>query len=173
MAAPGSARISIEIDMEPSAVILMRDFNLLSLDVRSFRVPITRAIQRVLAPSFQLNFEVGGRPKWKPLAPATVERKAREGKNPATLIDKGVLKRTSGFLSIWKITQEDAAILGFPDYAFHGYYHQQGTPTIPARPFLVIQPEDEDKVENEFDFWLEERLHYRGFGGLGFTGSVF
>lgn len=159
--------IEFSIDFDPNPVMLVGAFNTLALDIRSYRVPLERSVQKVLAPSFQLNFEVGGRPGWAPLAPATVEKKARLGYPSATLIEKGVLRRTVGFLSLWNITQESATIPGWPGYAFHGIFHQEGTVSIPARPPLVIQPEDEEGVQMVFEDWLDERLQ-RFVGRFGF-----
>jgi phage gpG-like protein len=44
-----------------------------SLDLR----PALDAIGRVIVDSIQTNFEVGGRPPWKPLKPSTIARKKR------------------------------------------------------------------------------------------------
>lgn len=34
---------------------------------------------------------------------------------------------------------------------------------IPARPFLVVQPEDEEKMEEEFDKWVGETFAHNGW----------
>lgn len=35
--------------------------------------------------------------------------------------------------------------------------------SIPARPFVLIQPEDEDAIRRVFDDWMEERIREAGF----------
>jgi phage gpG-like protein len=37
--------------------------------------------------------------------------------------------------------------------------------SIPARPFVLFQPEDEEAIERVFSDWLDERIARAGFNG--------
>jgi phage gpG-like protein len=39
----------------------------------------------------------------------------------------------------------------------HGASNERGK-NIPARPFAMVQTEDLDKIQDEFDIWLNERI---------------
>jgi phage gpG-like protein len=50
------------------------------------------------------------------------------------------------------------------DKALRSGQRQRSAATIPARPFVMIHPEDEDDIRQVFDEWFEERM--RGVGLL-------
>ena len=75
--------IHLGIDWYPSPFVVAAQFDALGVSVRSFREPLKRSIQQVLSPSFQKNFDVGGRPPWKALSEAANKlRVAKEGASP-------------------------------------------------------------------------------------------
>lgn len=179
------AGMGITFDLDPSAVILVAQFNKLGLDIRSFKEPLHRAI-KYMGPSLQENIKVGGRPtKWPPLSDTTIDKKFRVGarRPSAPLVRSGLLEKTVGQQNIWKINGLEgyAAIdnLGSADY---GIYHQEGfaageigvllgggkigiqsTGGLPARPFLMFQKEDEKNIEDIFIRWFQERAVAAGF----------
>lgn len=173
----------------------------LGLDIRSFRVPLTRAIKNVMVPSIKRNFDVGGRPAWEPLAEDTVLIRGDSG---PILVRSGTLARVASQMNIWDITTTSAVVRDIPGDAWYGKVHQggyagnsmgalvkkhkgnlsaasaehtrsinaaiasgttlkQGASSIPARPFLLFQEEDEIKIHEEFDKWLDERVLAAGF----------
>jgi phage gpG-like protein len=180
---PRDARIAMDIQIDPAPMLMMRKFDGLAKDVRSFREPLKRAIQKVMAPSFQKNFDVGGRvppngAKWVPLSAFTVKMKG----HAQPLVRSGKLRRVAGQLNIWTIQgqgQEGRAFIsGLPARTWYGIMHQSGafgaarlgqlkprTLTIgdalpgevPARPFFVVQKEDYEKVGEIFEDWVDER----------------
>lgn len=167
-----STGVTFDIDIYPSPVLFMEEQLALAIDIRSFREPLKRSIQAVLAPSFRHNFEVGGRPSWAPLAETTIVRKTNKGsKNPEKiLVDTGKLARVAGQLNIWEINgiQGEAHVSNLPgaEYGrFHqsGFYHHESGNFVPAREFLVIQPLDEEEIELVFDIWVRERFRRRGW----------
>lgn len=100
-------------DMSPSIGILAKRVDKFELDIRSFRVPLERSIQRVMAPSFQRNFDVGGRPTWAPLSETTKVIKRQLGYGDrGTLVRTGMLRRVVGQKNIWSIGRSGALITG-------------------------------------------------------------
>lgn len=160
--APPVRGLRIDIDMQfrfhPSVGLSARRLDRLGLDIRSMREPLKRSIQQVLAPSFRKNFEVGGRPEsWEPLSDFAVEMR---GSSEPILVRSGLLKRTIQQLNIWTIDREKAALLDLPNKVWYGKLQQAGRDDqqLPARPFVMIQDEDYDKIERVFQVWLAERI---------------
>lgn len=156
-----------EVSFLPPLGMIAADFHALGLDIRSFREPLKRSIQQVVAPSIQTNFDVGGRPEWEPLAEKTLEDKARLGYPSDPLVRTGKLRRVAGQLNAWTLTSEDATMtqLSGVDY---GEFHQDGTQFMPAREFAIIQdPDDVDAIQQVFENWLEERFIAKGLVPVG------
>lgn len=165
----------------PSLGIIAAQVEKLGLDIRSFREPLKRSIQQVLAPSFRTNFEVGGRPSWEPLAPYTIQKK---GGNTRPLIRSGKLMRVIQQLNIWTITPNAASLQDLPEAVWYGKVHQAGIGTgfsttirnaearrqargslanIPQRQFVMIQDQDIEAIDEVFSKWLMERMIRSGF----------
>lgn len=154
----------------PSPVIIAADIDKMALDIRSFRVPLTRSVQQVMIPSIQENFASGGRPAWQSVADATRQIKANLGASLTPLTRTGALKRNMGYVSMWDITTSQATIAALPDRISYGSIHQSGSQSgsgrgsnIPARPFAVFQDADEEKISQVFDQWLAERARAAGW----------
>jgi phage gpG-like protein len=91
------------------------------------------SIGSLLVDSVHQNFDEEGRPDaWQP----------RQDDNPWP-----ILRRTGNlYNSITYQTHTDGVdVYSTTDYAD---YHDSGTSRLPARPFLIIQPEDADEIEN-------------------------
>lgn len=161
----GGLRVGMTSRMEfqPSPAIIAADLRRMADDVNSFKEPLTEAVKEVMIPSFQQNFNQGGRPAWQPLADYTVQVR---GSASPVLIRSGRLQRTMGRVNIWSITDQHAVIERLPQDVWYGNVHQSGsrkTVVIPARPFALIQPEDEEKIVRIFDEWLGERAAKAGW----------
>lgn len=179
-------QVSIDLNFEPSVGILARKVDKLGASIRSFKEPLKRAVKDVMIPSIRRNFDEGGRPAWEPLAPATIENR---GGDTAPLVRTGLLRRTMGYINIWHIDGEKAMITDLPDSIWYGKVHQAGMGAtrevvriknpltgkytesvsgniagIPARPFVVMQDEDVDDIEEIFDDWIDERVRAAGLG---------
>lgn len=171
----------VDIDFHPSPFIMAAQFNVLGVNVKSFREPLKRSIQRVLAPSFQTNFDVGGRPAWTPLSDYTLRVKSSKGYPPDILIAKGTLQRVAGQLNIWTINGPagEAYVDQLPQRAWYGALHQSGFNSrssfmgeVEARPWAIIQREDAGDIEEVFFEWIEERVDLAGLGGVGGVGGI-
>jgi phage gpG-like protein len=123
--------VDLGFTFKPSLAMSAKAFNKMDLDIRSYRVPLKRAIQRVLAPSIGQNFIANGRPDvWVPYSDQTVQMKMNDPKNR---FGEGDMLRRSGLLwktmqqyNIWTVTQNQAAILNLPDKVWYGAVHQAG-----------------------------------------------
>ena len=153
-------RLTLGVSINPAPILMIAGLKELSPQIRSFREPLQRSIQRVLGPSFQKNFDVGGRPPWESLAAGTV---AIRGSSQPILVQSGTLREVAGQLNIWTIEGGylrdigEAYVTQLPERAFYGAFHQRGTFVMPQREFLTIQPEDMDRVAEIFAEWFEER----------------
>jgi phage gpG-like protein len=119
-------------DFTPTLSLKAAEFDALDIDIRSFREPLKRSIQRVIAPSIGKNFLAGGRPQtWTPLSDMTVPVKNKDPKTkfPVTdpLLRSGLLMKTMQQLNIWTITSTQAEIRDLPDKIWYGKVHQAGT----------------------------------------------
>lgn len=136
--------------------------------------PALDAIGRTIVDSIQTNFEVGGRPAWPPLKPATVARKRRHPDK--ILIESETLKdsithRVTGPRSVevgTNVVYAPAHQFGLkgqvevPAHTRRAHMRQtkrgavrvrahevrahQREMNLPARPFVVLQPEDIEEI---------------------------
>lgn len=184
--------MGIDIEMDPSPVLLVQQFNALGADIRSFKEPLHRSIKQVMTESLRKNFDAEGRPDaWQPLAESTLRAKAHQGWPSDILVQDGSLKRAAGQINIWDINgQEGIATMSIPESVWYGIVHQEGagesfeggvlvktgkgvaqtkTKTfgskgyVPQRVWALFQYEDIDRIEEIFDEWLQERLVRAGF----------
>jgi len=153
--------VQFDIDMEPPAIVLASEFTRLGLNIQSFKDPLKQSVEEVAAPSIRENFEQGGRPTWEPPAEATLDHSGYDG-HPL-LIDTGALEEAASSTDIWQVSKTEASILPIDSWTDYGGFHEGGTINMPARPFLMFQPEDEDAIEEIFHKWLDVRFIAAGF----------
>jgi phage gpG-like protein len=146
------------VDIIPNAEVLEANYREFGLDIRSFREPLKRSVQQVMAPSMVRNFEVGGRPSWTGLSAGTIEKKASD----TILVETGKLRSKVGQLNNWNITQTDAEMTHVSGTAYAGVHQFGAPPFIPSRPFALVQDEDVEKIDGIFVEWLTERATARG-----------
>lgn len=157
--------------MIPAPAIMVERFNRMGANIKSTKEPLVRAVREVMSPSIRTNFEVGGRPKWKSLESTVIEESqafeksgdwSHKGRLPLTLTGK--TKNAASAQARWNIRDGAAFFSNWPGYAYYGIFHQlgyinarTGRPVV-AREFLMIQPQDEEAIEDIFLKWLEERV---------------
>lgn len=176
---------SVQMFFTPSMGIMARRVDKLGLDIRSFREPLKRAIRNVVIPSIAENFAVGGRPSWSPLESDTISQKGhdqpliRSGKlrRNMTYLSMWHIDSEKAFIAdlpqrIWygKVHQAGANFKTRPAKmkTIHITYlgvslgrpnkDSDNVGSIPARPFVVLQPEDEIEIRLVFEEWLSERI---------------
>lgn len=134
MTAPRKDSGILAFDFSPTIGILARDLDKMGVDIRSWRVPLTNAVRNVMIPSFQENFQAGGRPDaWEPLSEATQLIRERAGQSGSTLVRSGALKRNMGYMTMWDITDSYAIVKQLPDRVWYGAIHQSGYGTTAAQ----------------------------------------
>jgi phage gpG-like protein len=153
-----------KIDYVPPLAVLEFDLAKLAAGFRTFRVPLTKAVDRVLIPSILQNFEEGGRPPWQPLSEETIARRERQGTmgglfGSDILVESGQLFGAMSHRARWTITGHEASISNLPNAAWYGMLHQGGRDffnvDFPARPFAVMQRDDQVRIEAIFSAWVE------------------
>lgn len=152
--------VDFNIEMLPLPAILVSDFNEAANEIRSFREPIKRAIQGIIAPSLVQHFIEEG-PGWAPLAESTIRKKGHD----RILFETGTLMRISGQLNAWTINggylSEDSTAMASLDNlgdADYGVYHQTGTIKMVARPWADIDEQTEDEISEVFAAYIAERM---------------
>lgn len=167
----GFPRVGPTGDFSRDALILAGDLqDFAQYGIRSFREPLTRSVRTVIIPSIRSNFAAEGRPPWEPLALATVEDRAKlqslgkikTGASGPILNRTGRLLKVATQFNIWSYTRESATITGLDSRVKYATYHQTGTRKMPARPFVIIQDEDEEAIEQIFYHWLDGRMRKVG-----------
>jgi len=161
-----TAKPVLTLDFKPSLRITAGHYEAVGVSIRSFREPLKRAIQKVIIPSIRANFDSGGRPAWEPYADSTREFHESLGiaMSQSLLVKSGALRRTMGYFNIWTVDKEKAELNDLPQNVWYGKVHQagyggrSGKGLIPARPFVMLQPGDEDKIVEVFEKWLDERI---------------
>jgi phage virion morphogenesis protein len=158
--------ISWTFKFEPSVAIQAAGIRQFAHGIEDMRVPLTKAVKQVMQPSIRRNFNVGGRPAWEPLSEDTIKAKRGDAR---ILIDSGNLLFVASMFAIWTITDNSATVRDLPSMVRYGKVHQKGAKkagsgsngtngrgyvNIPARPFIMVQPEDEEKIREIFARWL-------------------
>jgi len=151
--------VDLYVEITPPAEVIVGAILGFSTQITTFREPLTRAVEKVAAPSLSQNFDVGGRPAWEPLAEGTTAQKV----GGEILIETGELQRFAGSLDAWTIGGDQAAIEGLPENVGYGTFHQAGTWKMPARPWAELQEEDLVAIDDIFALWFEEKLVELGF----------
>jgi phage gpG-like protein len=123
--------VNLGYSFTPSLAMSAKAFDKMGLDIRSFRVPLKRAIQQVIAPSIGQNFLANGRPdQWMPYSDQTTTMKMNDPKNRYgegdILRRSGLLWKTMQQYNIWTVTENQAAILTLPEKVWYGAIHQAG-----------------------------------------------
>ena len=178
--------IQIRNDFIPPLALVAERIATLGAKVSSFDEPLRRAVKEVIIPSIQTNFQVGGRPTpWPPHAEGTIDVASNMGFHlGSVLVRTGALKSAMGSENAWSIDTASAS-LSMPNNVWYGTIQQGGfegkgggksakghsfqwivknasqdmpVSRIPARPFAVLQPEDEAKINDIFIEWLGEKI---------------
>lgn len=124
--------------------------DLLGRNLDDFQEPLRASLELVIIPSIATNFEVGGRPKWKALSyPYSVYRR------PAPiLIQTGALFQSTQSMQNWDVGPNSVSMNGISNVNYANY-HQTGTRKMPARPYVMFQPEDVASIAQIFEIWVD------------------
>jgi phage virion morphogenesis protein len=131
---------------------------------RGLRIrPVLTEIGYIMEEAIETNFDVGGRPKWEPLKAVTLKMRANRGTSPGRPF-KGSMHRsliggnsplilTGRLKNSIKVKVTSKRVIMGTNVPYAKLHQKGGTRTlngrlvrIPARPFLVIPPEDKKKM---------------------------
>ncbi|HEY6334100.1 MAG TPA: phage virion morphogenesis protein [Blastocatellia bacterium] len=134
----------------------------LATDTKKVEAPL-RAAGAIVVASITKNFQAQGRPeKWKPLSPITLAMRKKGpkgkggGRSSQILIDSADLRNSIGYRVV---TGPGVEIGTNKKYARRQHFGYPGDPKAPlfsghrptpARPFMMIQPEDFPKIDRIF-----------------------
>lgn len=120
-------------------------------ELKDMSDPLRVSIVDVIAPSLQDNFDVGGRPKWAPLASYTIEKKGFS----SPLIETGNLRAEAGKLSSWTRGSQEAVLNRISDYGIYqnsGFFNVLFNSQVESRQWATYQSRDIDEI---VDIWIE------------------
>ena len=140
--------------------------------------PLMRVWGEIAQQSIDENFDVGGRPQhWQPLAAATINKRIKGRTNLTRLATKNLQSRNPfkvtflrplvGTGTLKKVTVKPAKntveIGSNPSAKAYAAIHQFGGQagrgrkvTIPARPYILLQTEDEQEMRQEALIYLRK-----------------
>lgn len=145
-------RIEIGDDFFRQITVTETVLEIIDRRLSDFREPLQGALQYILVPSVEYNFADGGRPKWAPLAPATV--KSRKAIGPI-LYRTGTLYEAATDPNNWTVATDFVGLFDLDMVVSYAAYHQIGTRKMPARPYVEYQPEDIEAIMSLFEAWIE------------------
>lgn len=116
--------------------------------------PIMKVIAGIMGDAVEENFEQQGRPKWKPLAQSTIDKRTADGHWPGKILQvEGLLassiEQGSDANSAWVGTNVIyAAIQQLGGYAGRaaGKHGPIRRPYIPPRPFLALSEDNRNDI---------------------------
>jgi phage virion morphogenesis protein len=135
--------------------------------------PLMRVFGEIAVTSVKENFEVGGRPPWKPLSPVTLElrRTSRKGTRSGRVATSTKILFVTGALSniAYKVFPDRVELGTHPAARAYAAIHQYGglagrnrKVRIPARPYMVLQDEDLLEMGKETALYLTHAARQSG-----------
>lgn len=119
--------------------------------------PFFRAVvEPELKKLFREAFRSRGFGRWPPLAPSTLEEKARQGFPSAPLVRTGRYRRSAERLQNMDLERNSLTITSPVPYA---KYHEYGTGRIPQREvFAAVARRLRRTLPRQFEIWQARRL---------------
>lgn len=170
------AAVAITLEWDPHPAIMATQFYVAASRFDNFKDPLKQTIDEVIRTSVKQNFEHEGRPAWQPLSNATLIRDQYTGDRKQILVKSGVLKEIVTSARPWTIEKDEAYLIsGKLGEAYYGAIHQTGSRWMPARPWLGLTPQEEDKIEEIFSDWAFNTIAEVGLWGraVGLISGLF
>jgi len=123
--------------------------------------PAMRKAAGIMVDATEENFDQEGRPKWKDLAKSTIKQREKEGTWPGKILQRSGGHGLAG--SITRHYDATSAVVGSNlPYAriqqLGGKAGRGHKVEIPARPFLKLTEEDEEKIIKSFNTFLGQAV---------------
>lgn len=145
----GFPTISIDPGFFRDIGAVLAAIDLLGEHLDDFDEPLTAALELVIIPSIAKNFEVGGRPKWAKLSTSWALRRIPG----PILIQTGAMFQSTQAVANWTVSDDSVQLDGLN--IKYAPFHQYGTRKMPARPFVMYQPEDVEEIVQIFEIWVD------------------
>lgn len=133
--------------------------------IRDARDPFRRVAYEVILPGLVEQFDTEGERTggWEPLDDDYLEDKIKAGYGNKPILERtGAMKRDLLDPLAFHVTKDHLSYnpSDFNQVAEYGnrydFYHQTGEGRVPARPWLVLTPNDERQIAEIFYEWLDE-----------------
>lgn len=153
----GGLVFTFEVDGQ---VEIARGFSRFADDVKDLS-PAFREMVKDFHEGEKRQFESGGHygaGGWRPLAPSTLERKAREGFPSDILVRTGELKASlvsGGGHAVEEVRELSMKVGTDLKYGIH---HQRGTSRMPARPIIRLPEEQKTRWHKIIHKFLVQRM---------------
>lgn len=146
----GFPRITFDPKFYRDIAAIEAAIELLGRNLDDFQEPLRASLELVIMPSIATNFQVGGRPKWQALSyPYSVYRR------PAPiLIQTGSMFQATQSMQNWDVGPNSITMNGMSGVKYANF-HQTGTRKMPARPYVMYQPEDVEGITQIFEIWVD------------------
>lgn len=146
----GFPRITFDPKFYRDIAAIEAAIDLLGRNLDDFQEPLRAALELVIMPSIATNFQVGGRPKWDKLSyPYSIIR--RPG---PILIQTGHMFQATQGTENWDVGPNSITMNGISGVKYANF-HQTGTRRMPARPYVMYQPEDVEGITQIFEIWVD------------------
>jgi phage gpG-like protein len=128
--------------------------NIAALAVRAQDLkPVGRQVADIANRSTEQRFQSKGAGTWPPLAPATVEQKARAGQPAQPLVDTGRLHQAMTRQQAKQTSEGELTISGTDVPPYAGYI-DAGTSRMPARKIVDLTPSDRRQIATAVSDYL-------------------
>jgi len=123
--------------------------------------PAMRKAAGIMVDAVEENFGQEGRPRWKDLAKSTIKQREKEGTWPGKILQRSGGHGLAG--SITRHYDATSAVVGSNlPYAriqqLGGKAGRGHKSEIPARPYLKLTEEDEEKILKSFNTFLSQAV---------------
>ncbi len=153
--------------------LLARQLTNFAGDLRSVRPALERAVDEVVIPRIQLNIEedTAAGEDWADIRDITFNmpyRRNHHSNQFGPLLEVGgTLRNAVTAKERWTFTgsgDEAGAFASYPPFVPYAQAQQEGFTSpitggpVPARPYAVINEQDQDDIEQIFDDWIAEQF---------------
>lgn len=145
------------IEMTPNPMMVAQGFFMTSRRLSDLREPVEMGA-KIVAEELAINFVVGGRPGWKPLADSTVAKKGHS----EILIESGDLMEEVSDADRWAMSSGGNYAMAQWEpgsaHSAYGEFHLSGTRFMPQRDFMSMPDRVEDAILEIFEDWVSDIL---------------
>lgn len=154
---PGQGRLTLDLVFTPEPAVVAQTYFVTAERARALEQPMWKAIEQVVIPEIDLNFQSEGRPSpWPALAKSTLLKKKGTPKilqETFDLIDAVTSKHS------YVVYSSGSVVTGLlVDIVGYGHFHLTGRahPPMPVRDFVYMGEAALDEIEQIMADWILE-----------------